>query len=92
MAFANLARNKIFAAEKFVRLLYFSSLEALFNKRGTYFFAIDCNVFDGHIPNAVFLVVGIIFKSGTLALSAYAEAEILTAHIRLDVDVLLQIM
>ena len=92
MAFAHFARDKILSAEKGVGLLDFTLFYVLLYKRGRYLFTVYHNVLYGHIPHAVFLVFGIVFERGRLALGACAEAEVLAAHIGLDVYVLFKVV
>ena len=71
--------------------MYHAALYILLDERGGYLFTVDGDVFYRHIPHAVFLVLGVVFERGRLALCPCAEAEIFAAHIGLYVDVLLEV-
>ena len=84
-------RNRIISAEQRARLDEVSDLDTVFNQRRAYFFPYVSHVFDLHIPYAVFFVLGISFERGRLALRVETVTEISAAHIRFDVEFLLDI-
>ena len=84
-AFNDLTLNEKVFAEKFGRALDVALVEAGFDERGGNFFAVGHNILYRHIPHTVFLIFGIVFERGRLALGALAEAKVLAAHVGLDI-------
>ncbi len=76
------AADRIVPAEKVCGKLYFALFQQLFYSGGADFFVAVDYVFNGHIPDGIFFVVGVGLERGRLALFAVAEAEVFTAHIR----------